>query len=126
MAFFGSRAGPHVGDGGVGSGGLECPFLPRRSSQAGGYRMIELNVCVVAIRQGLGVFARRAADEFLEVVGEMRLIEVAQILRKRRPSRLCSDTHALQRFVYPIALDHPARAGTDISVEKPLQRPFVD
>ena len=76
--------------------------------------------------QRRGVFGRGTADQFLEVVDEMRLIEVPQILRQISPFRARFRSHAFERFIYSIAFDNRARARADIPVEQPLQRPLPD
>ncbi len=62
------------------------------------------------------------ADQLAEVGDEVGLVEVAQVLRQRRPRHWPSRLHARDGLVQPVALDDPLRADAHVVAEQALQR----
>ena len=67
------------------------------------------------------VLRGRGADQRLEVADEVRLVEVAEVERRRRPVAVAALRDPLGRLVQPVALQHPLGAHADVAAEQPLQ-----
>src|SRR5579859_4506256 len=66
---------------------------------------------------GIQILAGSAADHLPEVVVQMRLIEVARVLRERRACDGFARHELGKHVIHAIALDDPAWAGAYVAVE---------
>lgn len=73
----------------------------------------------------LRVLRWRGADERLEVLDEVRLVEIPEVQRHLHPIYSLAVRQPVGRLLEPVATDYPLRADADVPAEEPLQRPLV-
>src|SRR5215471_6764052 len=71
------------------------------------------------------VLSGRFPHDRLEVPDEMRLVEVAEVLRETSEVDFLATGKPTRRLVEAVSLDHPSGAHADVFLEQPLQGPLA-
>src|SRR5579883_1361319 len=73
-----------------------------------------------------GVLRWSFPNDCLKILDKVGLVKIFKVQGQPRPVHMLTAGRAFGGFVEPIALDHPFGTDTNILVEDPLQRPFVE